>query len=288
MFDMFFDSLAENNISFRSITVIGIGDVIDILIITYLTYKILIWIKETRAWALLKGFLVIMAFYASAHLFNLHTVQWLISNTLNVGLIAIIVLFQPELRRVLEQLGKGRFFAGFTASHAGKKLSAKTKEAIIRAAREMAKARTGALIVVEKEIGMAEYEHTGFRLDAEVSSQLLISIFENKTPLHDGAVIIKDNRIVAASCILPLTQHEIDKQLGTRHRAGVGASEVSDATIIIVSEETGEISIASGGKLDRNLSDAKIRHALDAGSDKGRKIDWKKPALWKGRQSDDL
>ena len=287
MFDAFLNYLLNNDFSFRNVTRIGIGDMIDMLIISYLTYKILVWVKETRAWMLLKGFLVILLFYVTAQFLNLHTVQWLIRNTLNVGLIAVIVLFQPELRRVLEQLGKGRFLEGFAGGQSGGKISAATAEAVVTAVAELSKARTGALIVVEREVGMAEYEQSGIKIDSEVSSQLLVNIFEHNTPLHDGAVLLRENRIAAACCILPLTENDVDKRFGTRHRAALGASEVSDACVVVVSEETGKISVAMGGKLQRSISEERLRKILVVDSVNGRKKEWKKPAFLKEREPRD-
>lgn len=276
--------LSEFNISGKSVSSIGFNDVVDILIITYLIYRVMIWIKETRAWSLLKGFLVILGINVSAYFFKLYTVSWLIENTFNVGLIALIVIFQPELRKALEQLGNGKFMGSFYVNNQiSGDISARSKEEIIRAVMAMSKVRTGALIVIEHEIAMGEYEQTGIRLNAVISSQLLINIFENKTPLHDGAVIIRHNKITAATCILPLTQANIDKRLGTRHRAALGASEVSDALVVVVSEETGDITVAQEGKLYRKLSEERLRSFLtvvDA-------LDKKKRVLWKGRRADD-
>jgi diadenylate cyclase len=238
-------------------------DMIDILAISFVFYKVLTWIRDTRAWSLFKGFLIVLLVYAVATVLSLVTLLWLMKMTFNVGLIAVVVLFQPELRKALEQIGKGKMLAslkidGKNASH----LPQASVEEIIKACKSMSDAKTGALIVIERNVAMGDHGQTGIPIDSVISSQLLINIFEDKTPLHDGAVIIRSNRIAAAACILPLTSHEIGKELGTRHRAAVGASEVSDAFVLVVSEETGAISLAQGGKLQRALSESAIREAL--------------------------
>lgn len=266
---------------------IRIGDLVDILIVAYLIYKIIIWIKDTRAWALFKGLVVIFSVTIIAYIFHLNTVWWILSNTISVGIIAVFVVFQPEFRRALEQLGRGRFFSSFMIfddpREKEEKISSSTIEAIVKAVEHMSNYRTGALIVIEKNVKLGEYERTGIRVDALVTAQLLINIFEHNTPLHDGAVIIKNNRISAATCYLPLTDSlEISKELGTRHRAALGVSEVSDAITIVVSEETGTISVTDSGSLTRNIKGEFIRTLLSDTSNK--KVDRKKLVLWKGRQ----
>ena len=221
----------------------GLIDVIEILIIAFVIYHILVWIKNSRAWTLLKGILVILAFGIVAVLFNMSTILWIANKTLSVGVIAAIVIFQPELRRALEQIGRREFLNNFFDVKNVEKFSDENINEITRAAYEMGKHKTGALIVIENEVKLGEYERTGIYLDAEISSQLLINIFEHNTPLHDGAVIIKGDRICSATCYLPLSDNmEISKELGTRHRAAVGVSEVTDSLTIIVSEETGKVS----------------------------------------------
>ena len=245
-------------------------NVVEILIISVLIYYILIWIRDTRAWTLLKGVLVIFAFVLFAYVFNMSTILWLFQNLISVIIISLFVLFQPELRRALEQLGrKSILTAVFSIGSGGSddlqeaKTQEKTKSEIIRACMEMSKARTGALIVIEQDVRLSEYERTGIFLDSLVSSQLLINIFEHNTPLHDGAVFVRDNRIVAATCYLPLSDNMLlSKELGTRHRAGVGISEVSDSVTLIVSEETGMISIAHDGMLFRGLNAEELREQL--------------------------
>ena len=245
-------------------------NVVEILIISVLIYYILIWIRDTRAWTLLKGVLVIFAFVLFAYVFNMSTILWLFQNLISVIIISLFVLFQPELRRALEQLGRKNILTSvFSIGSGGSddlqeaKTQEKTKSEIIRACMEMSKARTGALIVIEQDVHLSEYERTGIFLDSLVSSQLLINIFEHNTPLHDGAVFVRDNRIVAATCYLPLSDNMLlSKELGTRHRAGVGISEVSDSVTLIVSEETGMISIAHDGMLFRGLNAEELREQL--------------------------
>lgn len=252
------------------IPAIRLNNVLEILIISVLIYYILIWIRDTRAWTLLKGILVICAFMLFAYVFQMDTILWLFQNLISVAIISIFVLFQPELRRALEQLGRKNILSSFfnlggsaATDEQTVKTVEKTKSEIIKACVEMSKVRTGALIVIEQEVQLSEYERTGIFLDSLVSSQLLINIFEHNTPLHDGAVFIRNNRIVAATCYLPLSDNMLlSKELGTRHRAGVGISEVSDSITLIVSEETGMISVAHDGMLFRGLSQYELREQL--------------------------
>ena len=236
---------------------------IDVIIVSYGIFKIMSWIRKTRAWSLFKGFMVLLAVYAAASLLRLDTILWAMRYIFNVGLIALVVLFQPELRRALEQMGKGRFLNSFGALDADRQFTEHSIDEIVNAAQSMSKIKMGALIVIERDIALGDFELTGVPIDATVSCQLLLNIFENKTPLHDGAVIIKKNRIAAASCILPLSPDEIDGSVGTRHRAAVGTSEVSDALIIVVSEETGIISVALANTLSRNLNGELLRNMLN-------------------------
>lgn len=253
-----------------SIPTIRPTSILEILIISVLIYYILIWIRDTRAWTLLKGILVVFAFVLFAYIFKMSTILWLFHNLISVIIISIFVLFQPELRRALEQLGRKNIlssFFNFSGTSAmddqAAKTIEKTKLEIVKACMEMSKNRTGALIVIEQQVRLSEYERTGIFLDSLVSSQLLINIFEHNTPLHDGAVFIRNNRIVAATCYLPLSDNMLlSKDLGTRHRAGVGISEVSDSITLIVSEETGMISIAHDGMLFRGLDQEKLKEQL--------------------------
>ena len=241
-------------------------DIVEILIIAFLVYHMLVWMRNTRIWSLMKGIVVIVIFIIIAALFNMNTILWIVQNVLSIAVIAVVVVLQPELRRALEQLGRKNFLSGifpFDISGGEGRFSDRTIDEIARACVEMAKVRTGALIVIEQEHSLAEYEQTGIEVDAIVTSQLLINIFEHNTPLHDGAVIVRGNRITAATCYLPLSDNmNIGKELGTRHRAGVGVSEVTDSLTIIVSEETGKISVAYGGVLDRSLDSEKHKDRL--------------------------
>lgn len=252
-----------------SISTIGITDIVEIVIISVIVYQIIKWLQLTRAWTLFKGIIVLLLFALMAVIFQLDTIAWLLSNSLSVGIMAAIVIFQPELRRALEQLGRKNFLHNFIFSSDGENteknfLTEKTVTEIVRATFEMSKVKTGALIVIEQKVALGEYERTGIAVDGIVTSQLLINIFEHNTPLHDGAVIIRGNRIVSATCYLPLTDSmELGKELGTRHRAAVGISEVSDSTTIVVSEETGAVSVAREGKLERSLDKDALKERLN-------------------------
>lgn len=244
-------------------------EVVEIAIIAFLLYTILVWIKSTRAWMLFKGLMVILIFVLIAAVFRMTTILWLAEKTLNVGIIVLAIIFQPELRRALEQLGRKSFLHGVTSMEIGRDpsevISEKTINELVRACFELGKERTGALIVIEDSIVLSEYERTGIAVDALVTSQLLLNIFEKNTPLHDGAVIVRANRIVSATCYLPLSDTiELSKELGTRHRAAVGISEVSDSLTIVVSEETGGISVAREGILVRGLAQEDLRSHLKA------------------------
>ncbi|MGN0352293.1 MAG: diadenylate cyclase CdaA [Roseburia sp.] len=242
-------------------------DIVEICIISFLFYQVLLWIKNTRAWMLLRGILVILAFVAIAAIFQMSTILWIAEKTLSVGLLALVVIFQPEMRKALENLGSKNFLASILSFDFSKglqeKFSDKTINELVKACYEMGKVKTGALIVVEDEIVLAEYERTGIAVDGILTSQLLINIFEKNTPLHDGAVIMRGNRVVSATCYLPLSDNlSLSKDLGTRHRAAVGISEVSDSMTIVVSEETGKVSIAMGGELYRNVDADFLRNKL--------------------------
>ena len=240
-------------------------DIVEILIIAFLVYHIMLWVKNTRAWSLLRGFVVIIVFIFFAAVFNMTTILWIVQNVMSIAVIAIVVILQPELRNAMEELGRKNLIAslfridsrtpdGLYSDH--------TIAEIVRACTDMAKVKTGALIVIERKTPLNEYEKTGIDIDAVVSSQLLVNIFQKNTPLHDGAVLIRRDRVVSATCYLPLSDNKLDKNLGTRHRAGVGVSEVTDSLTIIVSEETGQISAAYRGTLDRNLDASMLRAKL--------------------------
>ncbi len=246
----------------------NLTDLVEILIIAFLFYNILAWIKGTRAWMLLKGIIVILIFILVAAVFQMSTILWLAEKTVNVAVIALAVIFQPELRKALEQLGRKKFvwaLFDFGAAPETSRFSEKTVNELVRASFEMGRVKTGALIVIEQDIVLAEYERTGIALDAVLTSQLLINIFEKNTPLHDGAIIVRGDRVVSATCYLPLSDSMyISKELGTRHRAAIGISEVSDSLTIIVSEETGAVSVAEGGKIYRELTQDGLRRHLMA------------------------
>ena len=240
-------------------------DIIEILIISVLFYQVLIWIKSTRAWNLFKGILTILLFVLLAAIFRMTTILWLAEKTANVGLIALVVIFQPELRNALSNLGGknilGKFFSIGKNDEA--KFSDKTIDELIKACVSMGKVKTGALIVIEDEIKLHEYIKTGIDVDGIITSQLLINIFEKNTPLHDGAVITRGDRVVSATCYLPLSDSlTLSKDLGTRHRAAVGISEVSDSVTIVVSEETGKISMAMKGQIYHDVDVEFMRKQL--------------------------
>lgn len=245
---------------------IRIVDIIEILIVAFIVYELMLWIKNTKAWMLLKGMIVLGVFILVAAIFRMHTILFLAKNSISVLATAAIVVFQPELRRALEKLGERTFYTNFLVFDKGKenqRFSDETKQAIVTACLEMSKVKTGALIVVEQAIHLNEFENTGIELDSKVSAQILLNIFEHNTPLHDGAIIIRGERITSATCYLPLSENmQISKELGTRHRAALGMSEVSDALIVVVSEETGDISVAIGGALHRKLSGEELAEQL--------------------------
>jgi diadenylate cyclase len=248
-------------------TTMNLGDILEILIIALLVYYILVWMKSTRAWALLKGIIVIAVFLLFADLFQMTTILWMAKNVLSFAVIALIIVMQPELRKALEELGKKNLLTSvlpFDSNHSEEeKLSERSISEIVKASVEMGRARTGALIVIEKNESLRDYERTGIDVDGIVSNQLLINIFEHNTPLHDGAVIVRGNRITSATCYLPLSDNtDLSKELGTRHRAGVGISEVTDSLTVIVSEETGKISVAYEGELERNLNADELKERL--------------------------
>lgn len=260
-------SILSGFLSKVSLPSVGVIDVIEIFLISFFVYQFMVWIKFTRAYTLLKGILVVLAFIFLAYIFKMNTILWIISKLSNVLIIGVMVIFQPELRKMLEQLGQKKIMATLIPFDTGKEVKErftdKTINELVKACFDMGEVKTGALIVIEQENRLSEYERTGINIDAVLTSQLLINIFEHNTPLHDGAVIVRGNRVAAATCYLPLSDNmELSKQLGTRHRAGVGISEVSDSLTIIVSEETGNVSIAQGGKLTRCVNSAALRSAL--------------------------
>ena len=261
-------------------------DIIEIVIIAFVIYNVMVWIKNTKAWVLLKGIIIVVIFALIAYILNLKTILWIAGKTISVGIIALVIIFQPELRRALEQLGRKRFMLRFfnfgDNSNKDERFSVKTADEIVDACYKMGAVKTGALIVIEQDIILEEYVKTGIPVDGLVTSQLLINIFEHNTPLHDGAVIIRGDRIVAATCYLPLSDNNsLNKALGTRHRAGVGISEVTDSMTIIVSEETGRVSVAVGGELIHDIDADSLRNKLEYL--RRRTIDVKSFKIWRGR-----
>jgi len=243
-------------------------DFVEILVIAFLVYEIFLWIKNTKAYSLLKGIVVIVVFLLIAEFFEMSTILWIANKLFTIAATVIVVVFQPELRKALEQLGRKNFLSSVISFENGSdingRFSDKTIQEIMRACSEMAKVKTGALIVIEQNNSLMDVERTGITVDAVVSSQLLINIFEHNTPLHDGAVVVRGDRITAATCYLPLSDNlSLSKELGTRHRAGVGISEVTDSLTVIVSEETGRISIAYEGELIRNVDAETFRQKLE-------------------------
>lgn len=240
--------------------------VLDVFIVAVILYMIFRWIRRTQAWVLLRGIAIILFVAILAEIFDLFTVRWIVENAISMGLVVVVILFQPELRKALEQIGRGQYLMNFKVDSDEKvHTSAHTVDEIIKAANIMSKVPTGALIVLEQEVDLSEHESSGVSLDAQVSVQLLTNIFEKNTPLHDGAVIIRSNRVSAAMCILPLTSEALESSVGTRHRAAVGITEASDARVLVVSEETGTISVVVDGKISRGISEAKMREMLTYG-----------------------
>ena len=262
------------------------SDVLEIIILSFVAYHIMVWIRNTRAWTLMKGILVMVFFIFLANLLHLDSILFLVSHGLNALLVATAVIFQPELRRALEQLGEKQFLSKLIPFDMEKdtqeRFSDKTVNELVKGCFEMGRAKTGALIVIEKNTRLAEYIRIGIEIDALVTSQLLLNIFEHNTPLHDGAIIIRGNRILSATCYLPLSDNmELSKELGTRHRAGVGISEATDSLTIIVSEETGKVSIARKGELMRGVTQEELREQLVWLQEKSTSA--KKFKFWKGK-----
>ncbi len=283
----FSDRIAAFRLSSITFT---LTDALEIVVLACLIYRILLWIKNTRAWTLLKGILLIVFFVSVVYILKMNTLIYLVERGLSIAIIAVIVVFQPEIRRVLEQLGETKLITGLlpidNVRTVSQLFSDKTINELVRGTVEMAKAKTGALIVIEQNETLEEYERTGIRVDALVSSQLLINIFEHNTPLHDGAVIMRGDRVTAATCYLPLSSNmTLSKELGTRHRAGVGISEVTDSFTIIVSEETGAISIAYKGELERQVSPERLKERLTILQNKS--VVSRKFKLRKGRAKDE-
>ena len=264
---------------------VSVIDVLEIVILAFVIYHVALWIKNTRAWTLLKGIIVLLACYVIAYILGMNVIVWIFERTISIGITALMIVFQPELRRALEELGQKNIVSTLIpfddTRNQNERFSERSINEIVKATVEMAKVKTGALIIIEKDIDLSEYERTDIELDSTISSQLLINIFEHNTPLHDGAVIIRGDRIVSATCYLPLSDNMgLSKELGTRHRAGVGISEVTDSLTIIVSEETGRISVAVGGKLLRNIDGDLLKKKLT--EMQGKSGDEVEKKRWKG------
>ena len=265
-------------------------DFVEIILIAAVFYNVTKWIKTTRAWVIVKGLIVLLLVWILATVLKFDVILWLFTNTIGVGITAVLILFQPELRRVLETLGQRKilslelFMEGKDKKN--EKFSQDTLNELVRGTFELAKTKTGALIVMEQDVSLDEYAQTGIAIDGLITSQLLINIFEHNTPLHDGAVVVRGDRIVSATCYLPLSGNmRLSKDLGTRHRAGVGISEVTDSFTIIVSEETGKVSIARGGNLIFNV-DADFLRAKLMELQKGKEPEVKTRRFlkWKGKR----
>ncbi len=256
--------------------------IVDISIVSYIVYKLIILVRETRAWQLIKGILLILAATELSKILGLKTINYILQNSLSVLTLGAIVLFQPELRRGLEQIGRSRFKDIFNLDDTNNRIRITTLiEEIIKACTEFSRTYTGALIVIEMNTRVGEIINTGIQLDSNVTSELLINIFTPNTPLHDGAVIIRDNKLKAAACFLPLTDNpNLSKELGTRHRAALGITEVSDCLAVVVSEESGKVSFALNGGLTRNLTSDTLRKALNKNLLEKNAVN-KKLALWR-------
>ena len=240
-----------------------IMDIFDILLVAYAIYLLIMLVKETRAEQLIKGIIVVVIIMQLSQWLQLNTIYFVLKNTMQVGVVALLVVFQPELRRALEKVGHSKF--GFTVNvdDQENQSTQNTIDEVCAACEALSKTRTGALIVLERETKISDIIRTGIPLESLVSRELLVNIFVPNTPLHDGAVVIRDNTIKAVACFLPLTQNEdLSSELGTRHRAGIGITENSDAVVAIVSEETGTISFAESGKLTRHLTPDSLRKLL--------------------------
>lgn len=245
------------------ITSIRFNDVIDIAIIAYIVYKVFQIIRRTRAEQLLKGLFILLVATKLSEVLQLRTINWMLRNAMTVGVIALLIVFQPELRNALESLGRNKVFTKFIFSASDRESSVEIVDEIVKAVKYLSKSSIGALIVIERETGLNDIINTGTRMESLISGELLINIFIPNTPLHDGAVLIRGNKIMAAGCFLPLSQNSnISKELGTRHRAGIGITEISDAICVIVSEETGIISLAQNGRLSRYLDTKTLREVL--------------------------
>lgn len=272
---------------FESLTwVDAVKDAADILIVSFLIYKVMQLIRGTRAVPLIKGILLLVVTWALSTWLNLYTLRWLMNQIFTFGIVTILIIFQPELRRALEQLGRGRLFS--RTFHSEDRDVQVWIHEVIKAVNYLARRKIGALIVFERETGLSDYTDTGIKMESHLSAELLINVFIPNTPLHDGAVIIRGPQVVAAGCYLPLSENPfISKELGTRHRAGIGVTEVSDAVSIIVSEETGAVSLAIGGQLVHDIQEESLISKLFEElrpAVKARGVDWKR--FWKREEGE--
>ncbi len=274
----------------RTLSDISLIDVLEIIILAFLVYNLLLWIKNTRAWSLLKGIMFLGICVAFVYLLRMDTLIYIVNRGISIALIAALVIFQPELRKALEQIGEKQVVSSLlsldNSRNVTERFSDRTINEIVMACVEMAKVKTGALIVIEQNVTLRDFEKTGITLDSVVSSQLLINIFEKNTPLHDGAVLIRGDRVTSATCYLPLSENrQLSKELGTRHRAGIGISEVTDSLTIIVSEETGAISVAYKGGLSRAVAPEALRERLVVLQNKS--VAQRRISFWKGWSKDE-
>ncbi|MDO5564561.1 MAG: diadenylate cyclase CdaA [Eubacteriales bacterium] len=261
--NLFLEQSVKLQTLFSLLPKVTISGIIEMLIIAYFIYKILRWVQTSRAWILLRGIVVILAFVFISYICNFTVILWVLTQVASITVIAVIVIFQAELRSALEKLGKQNFFAKILPKMNVKKtISEKTFSEISRACFSMSLVKTGALIVIAQNESLEEIEKTGIKIDGIVTSQLLINIFEKNTPLHDGAVLIIGDKVRAATCYLPLTNSIVPKEYGTRHRAALGMSEKSDALVLVVSEETGHVSLCSDGKLVSTESEKELNEIL--------------------------
>lgn len=269
---------------------ITVGNLIEIIIIASLVYFALLWIKSTRAWYLLRGLAMILAFTLVAAIARWNTILWIVEKSGAIAVTALVIIFQPELRKALEELGSKNLISQifpFDDNMESRGFTERTVNEIVRATFEMAKVKTGALIVIERKVSLGEIERTGIEIDGLVTSQLLINIFEHNTPLHDGAVVVRGDRVTAATCYLPLSDNMmISKDLGTRHRAAVGISEVTDSVTVVVSEETGRVSLVEGGRL-RRIEDAEALKAVLSAMEEQEVSGGSRFRIWKGRRKNE-
>lgn len=280
MFESIISNVPASLLSLR------ITDILDIAIVAYLFYKLSAFLRDTRAGTLIKGILLLLVFSWLSAVLQLNTINYLLRNLMQFGIMAFLVVFQPELRRALEKVGRTNFSKLFS----GEKDDVEaTASEIAAAAAAMSSRRIGALIVLERETKIGDIIRTGCEIDSKVSSELLINIFIPNTPLHDGAVVIRENRILVARCILPLTYNEtLSHEFGTRHRAALGLSENSDAAVIVVSEETGKISFTLNGNMSRNYTEETLKKAImkvlssdSVNKDDNALLKWKERLKWK-------